>query len=145
MPDLDFVTNRLLRNPKDFAAVFKRYHGNEIANRFDELLTAHLTIAAQFVNQVKDGDTKAAMETRRLWYQNADDIATFLAEINPNNWTKAEWKKMMDEHFMLLERETTQLLNGNYSASIATFDEVENQAIMMANEMSKGIIKQFRL
>ena len=85
------------------------------------------------------------METRRLWYQNAYDIATFLAEINPNNWTKAEWKKMMDENLMLLERETTQLLNGNYSASIAKFDEVENQAIMMANEMSKDIIKQFRL
>ena len=52
---------------------------------------------------------------------------------------------MMDENLMLLERETTQLLNGNYSASIAKFDEVENQAIMMANEMSKDIIKQFRL
>ena len=46
LPDLDLVTNRLLRNPKDFEALLMPLYGDSAASRFEELLTSHLTIAA---------------------------------------------------------------------------------------------------
>lgn len=140
LDDVQAVTNRLLRNPKDFALVFRRYYGLEKANQFENLLTQHLVLAAQLVDAAKAGNTNSVNDIRKKWYKNADDIANFLSQINPY-WSESEWKKMLYEH----EKEATQLLTKEYVMSIATFDEIEKQALTMANNMAMGIIKQFRV
>jgi hypothetical protein len=144
LADLQHVTNRLLENLKDFAAVFAKYYGQEIANRFEKLFTDHLVIAARLVNQAKAGVSAAVNQTRKEWYANADEIAKFLAEINPN-WGFNEWKSMLHTHLMLTENEATQILTDKFEMSINTFDEVENQALLMADIMFKGLIRQFNI
>ena len=81
LPDTQLVTNRLLRNPKDFEAALKPFYGEKIAAAFAELLTSHLTIAAELVSAAKAGDSAAAADAERRWYANADDIAAFLSII----------------------------------------------------------------
>ncbi len=90
LPDAEAVTNRLLQNPKDFAAVLLPLYGESIAAKFSELLTSHLTIAAQLVKAAVANDSNAAAQYEKEWYANADDIAEFLSRINPN-WSKQEW------------------------------------------------------
>lgn len=63
--DLDVVTQRLLRNPSDFAAVLKPYYGDAKANRFQKFLEDHLLIAADLVNQAKSGNTEGADAARK--------------------------------------------------------------------------------
>lgn len=53
LPDVDLVTNRLLRNPLDFKRVLKPFYGDEIASKFSELFKSHLVIAAQLVKAAK--------------------------------------------------------------------------------------------
>lgn len=142
LPDVDFVTQRLLRNPKDFAALFQKFYGKQAADKFDDLLTEHLVIAADLVKAAKAGNTQKAAEIEKRWYANADDIAAFLASINPY-WSRREWQRMMYQHLDLVKSEAVQLLTGKYEESIATFDEIEKQALMMADVMQQGIVKQF--
>ncbi len=142
LPDVDFVTQRLLRNPKDFAALFQKFYGKQTAEKFDDLLTSHLVIAADLVKAAKAGETQKATEIEKKWYANADDIAAFLASINPN-WSRLEWQRMMYQHLDLVKAEAVQLLTGKYAESIDTFDEIEKQALMMADVMQQGIEKQF--
>lgn len=75
LPDLKYVTNRLLENPGDFAKVFKIFFCEQKANEFKKLLTEHLQIAGDLVNADKDGNTAKADELRKKWYENADDMA----------------------------------------------------------------------
>ncbi|OQB13859.1 MAG: hypothetical protein BWY15_01487 [Firmicutes bacterium ADurb.Bin193] len=142
--DLQYVTQRLLRNPKDFAAVLRGYYGFDKANRFEQLLTEHLTIAAGFVNEAKAGDTPAANESRKNWYRNADEIAEFLASINPF-WSRRMWQAMLHEHLKITEEEAVLRLTGQYSADVALYDEIEAQGLEMADFMAEGIINQFNL
>lgn len=142
--DLEFVTNRLLQNPVDFAKALSPYYGEQNANEFQKLLTDHLTIAAQLVNAAKDGDTNAVGILEKEWYKNASDIAEFLGRINPF-WDTSLWKQMLDEHLKLTENEAVQVLNGEYKQSITTFDMIYNQALKMADEMTRGISKQFKI
>lgn len=65
LADVDLVTKRLLRNPADIAASFRPLYGDEIAARFQSLLTDHLVIAAQLVKAAKAGDTAAAADAER--------------------------------------------------------------------------------
>ncbi len=83
LDDIEYVTHRLLRNPTDFANVFRLYYGDEIAKEIERLFTTHLTIAASLVTHAKAGDTEAVNQDRADWYRNADEISSFLASINP--------------------------------------------------------------
>lgn len=142
LPDVDLVTNRLLRNPKDFAAALKPFYGEKVASKFSDLFTSHLVIAAELVKAAKAGDSKAAADAEKRWYANADEIAAFLAGINPY-WSEMEWKDMLHEHLPLTKTEAVEMLTKNYAGSIATFDKIEKQALEMADVMANGIVKQF--
>lgn len=142
--DLDLVTKRLLRNPTDFAYALSLFYNNQQATEFEELLTEHLVIASQMVNAAKSGDTKTVDEQRKKWYQNADEIASFLGEINPY-WDQNEWQSMFYEHLQMTENEAIQILNKQYSESIEQFEAIQEEALKMADVMACGIIKQFNI
>lgn len=139
--DLQPVANRLLRNPEDFAQLFKPLYGEKIARQFQELFTMHLLIAAELVNAAKNQQAEKVAEARYKWYKNAEDIAEFLAFINPC-WNKAEWRNMLFKHLEMTETEATLRLQGNYEKDILVFDSIEVEALKMADYMSCGIIKQ---
>ncbi len=142
LPDVDLVTKRLLRNPVDFESALKPFYGNVTASRFANLLTSHLVIADQLVKAAKAGDTAAAADAEKRWYSNADEIAAFLASINPY-WSRDKWRAMLYEHLALTKSEAVDMLTGNYSGGISTFDKIEKQALEMADVMTAGIVKQF--
>lgn len=141
-PDLDFTTARLLRNPEDFANILKHYYGSDKAAKFEQLFKDHLLIAASLVNNLKAGNTEAAQEDERKWYQNADEIAIFLSSINPY-WPKDQWQSLLHDHLKMTKEEASDLLTGQYPASIIIFDEIVNQGLMMADLMAWGIMMQF--
>ncbi|AIQ14457.1 acetylglutamate kinase [Paenibacillus durus] len=143
LPDEAQVTERLLRNVPDMAAVIKRYYGDEIASRFSALMKEHLVLAAQLVKAAKAGNTQAAAEAEKKWYANADEIAAFLSSINPN-WPKRVLMKMLHEHLRLTKDEAVFRLSGNYKSDIETYDQIEKQALEMADVFTAGIVKQFQ-
>lgn len=142
LPDVDLVTQRLLQNPVDFGNALKEFYGDEVGSRFSELLKDHLVIAAELVKAAKAGDNKTAADAEKRWYDNADAIAAFLAKINPN-WSEEDWRMMLHKHLMLVKAEAVSMLTKNYGEGIKVYDELENQALDMADEMTQGIVNQF--
>jgi len=142
--DLPNVTKRLMRNPSDFANALKKYYGDEKANKFAALLKEHLSIAGDLVNAAKAGDTTTVDEKRKQWYANANEIAAFLASINPY-WSQNEWKLMLHDHLKMTEDEATLRLSSKYAKDVALYEPILNQAMMMADYMANGIRKQFQI
>ncbi|MDD4003223.1 MAG: acetylglutamate kinase [Clostridia bacterium] len=142
--DLEFVTQRLLKNPSDFGEVLGKFYDKSVADRFIKLFTDHLLIAADLVNAAKAGDSKSAEMARIRWYDNADDIAGFFAKINPF-WSERQWQQMLYEHLELTEEEAAQRLAGNYQRDIELFDDIEEQALHMADVMTRGLLRQFQM
>ena len=50
---------------------------------------------------------------------------------------------MLYEHLALTKAEAVNMLTGNYAESIAIFDQIEKQALDMADVMTYGIVLQF--
>lgn len=142
LDDLKYVTDRLLQNPKDFAKALAPYYGQQKAKKFEDLLTEHLTIAASLVNAAKDGKADEVEAQRKKWYDNADEIATFLASINCF-WSKKEWQAMLYNHLKMTESEAVLRIDGQYAKGVETFDEISAQALQMADYMAMGIRRQF--
>jgi hypothetical protein len=141
-PYTDLVVKRLLRNPKDFEAALRPIYGSEKAAMFADLLTKHLEIAAEVVKAAKAGNTAAANDAEKRWYANADEIAAFLASINPY-WSMEEWRQMLYEHLRLTKTEAVLWLTKDYARAISILDDIEKQALGMADMMTEGIIRQF--
>lgn len=142
LPDEKETTARLLRNPSDFAALLEPLYGSGIATMFANLFREHLTIAAELVKALQSGNTAAASDAQKRWYANADAIANFLSRINPY-WSKEDWRNMLYEHLRLTGIEATSRLSGNYIENIAINDQIEPQALKMADVMTHGIVQQF--
>jgi hypothetical protein len=133
---------RLLKNTKDMAEVCRMFYGEEAAKKFDELMTEHLTTAAELVQAAVAGDNNKAEDAEKRWYKNADEIAATLNMLNPN-WEEKEMKNMLYDHLRLTKAEAVARLTKDYSTDISTYDEIEKQARMMADGFSHGIIMQF--
>lgn len=142
LPDVSLVTDRLLKNPVDFEEALGPFYGQGIARTFAELLADHLTIAAELVDAAIEGDAARAADAERRWYENADDIARFLGSINPC-WSEAGWRTMLHEHLALTKSEAVSQITGDFQESIRLFDEIEEQALEMADLMVRGIVRQF--
>lgn len=142
LPDLPFVTERLLKNPKDLAEALKPFYGEQTAMQIEQLFTTHLLIAAQLVNAAKAGNTAEVDKQRRRWYANAEDIARFLACINPCS-SRCEWRELLFDHLRMTEDEAVFILTGQYEKGIEEYDAIQAEAIKMADVMTCGVIRQF--
>lgn len=136
------VTERLLKNYEDMADAMKPYYGDEKASEFGDLIEDHLLIAASLVEAAKAGNSTAADDAEEEWYKNADEIAVFMSNANPN-WNETDLKAMWHEHLKLTKDEAVARLTMDYAADIAAFDQIETQANMMADSIAYGICKQF--
>lgn len=142
LPQTDQILQRLLQNPVDFANAFAPFYGDEAAGRLEELMTAHLTIAAEVVRAAAAGDNNALADADARWRQNADDIAVFLAEIN-SNWSEEDWEAMLNEHLDIIGAFVEAMIAGNNEEAIMQADNMEAQALEMADMMANGISEQF--
>jgi uncharacterized protein (TIGR01732 family) len=142
LPDVDFVTARLLRNATDMGNLIRPFYGNNIAAKFSNLIREHLVIAAELVKAAKAGDQKAAKATERRWYANGAQISEFLSTINPNI-SKNEFRKMFFEHLALTKSEAIFILQKEFKSSIAVFNKIEAEALQMADTITVAIVKQF--
>lgn len=142
LPDVEFVIQRLLRNPADLAALFRPFYGETIANQLQTLITAHLTLAAELVRAAKAGDSAAAADIERRWYANADNIAALLRSINPY-WDYQTMRAMWHHHLEQVKAQAVARLNHDYASDIAIYDEGELLLLQMADTLTEGIVRQF--
>jgi hypothetical protein len=144
LPDVEATTARLLRNAPDFGRLFCHFYGREVGDEFSRLLTEHLVIAGELVKAAKAGNSKAATAAEKRWYANADDIVRFLNHVNPY-WSVEPMQQMWYKHLSLTKEEAITIINKDYTKSIKTFNQIENEALLMANAFSNGIIYSFSL
>lgn len=138
LADLEPVTARPWKTPQGFP---RPLHGSSARGgrrKFEELLRQHLIIGGDLVKAAKAADTASAEALRRQWYQNADEIAAFLAEINAC-WRESEWRAMLYSHLELTQQEATLRIGGNDPADIRIFGKIEAEAMEMADMMFCGL------
>lgn len=142
LKDLEATQARLLRNPKDIADVFRRFYGNAVANRIQQLLTEHLTIGKDLIVALKNKNQEEAKRLNTKWYQNADEMAEAFSSINPF-YPREEIRNMLYQHLRLTTNEVNNRLQGNYVEDINSYDMVQKEILRMSQFFVNGIVKQF--
>lgn len=142
LPDADAVIARLLQNATDMGDALRPFYGDKIGDAFSKLIKEHLLFAADLVKAAIAGDQQAATTAEKKWYSNADEIAAFLSTINPF-LSEEEVRKMFYSHLGLTKSEALLMINNNFKKSIEVYDEIQKQALGMADAITEAIVKQF--
>jgi hypothetical protein len=137
------TADRLLQNQRDIGDAITPFYGAAAGNHLTALLNDHITIAVEVLQAAKAGDTTAFDAAKTRWYANADDIADFLASVNPTSWPKDVMRADMRTHLDQTLAEAAHELGGDYAASVADYDAVHSHILAMADMLSAGIIAQF--
>ena len=143
LPDTQASVDRLLQNQVDIGNAIKPFYGDEAGNHLTDLLTQHILIAAEILQDAKAGDTAALNDAAARWYANADEIAAFLNSLNPEFWPLDQMQEMMRMHLDLTLQEAVTYLHGDYAGSVAAYEQVHLEILEMADMLSTGIIEQF--
>ena len=143
LPDLPTTQDRLLRNQVDIGDAIKPYYGEAAGNRLTALLKEHIVGAVALMSAAKAGDHALIKQRTDEWYVNGNQIADFLHEANPRNWSQESMREMMKGHLDQTLSEAVNRLTGNYADDVRDYDEIHEHILMMADSLSKGIIKQF--
>jgi hypothetical protein len=144
LPEFSAVSKRIFSVPADFSCEFKKYFDSEKVKLFEELLTQHITIFGQLVYAIVSGNKAKANDARRKWYENADETAECLADIN-FYYCQSEWRVMLYDHLFMIENAAAHRIKKNYDMDIEEYDRIESQALRMAEMMSEGIIQRLKL
>lgn len=139
--DQEQVLARLLKNQEDIGNAIKPIYGDEAGNKLTDLLTEHIEIAGQLVNAAINNENNVD-ELNREWYRNADDIAAFLSEANPN-LSEEKLDEFLEKHLELVTDDLVASIEKDWDARIESIDEGVTHIIMMADAISEAVVKQF--
>lgn len=142
-PDASAAAERLMKNQEDIGNAIKPFYGEQAGNQLTLQLKDHILIAVDLLEAAKAENNTALEEIEEKWYTNADQIATFLSEANPN-WTKEDMLNMVNEHLSLTKTEAVARLTSDYATDVVTFDALYQHAVSMGDEFTIGIVKQFQ-
>ncbi|WEG16615.1 glycosyltransferase [Alkalihalophilus pseudofirmus] len=140
--DQEQVLARLLKNQEDIGNAVKPIYGEDAGNKLTELLKEHIVIAGKIVDAAKEGQADTVDQLNKEWFENADEIASFLSEANPN-LNVEDVKNLLYAHLELVANDLTASLSKDWDARIVAIDEGVNHIILMADAISKAVIKQF--
>jgi hypothetical protein len=139
----DTTAGRLLQNQVDIGNAIKPFYGQDAGAKLTTLLQVHITDFVGLFQAAKARDAAALESAKTAVYANAQEIADFLAAANPKNWSQDEMRSMMKEHIDQTISYGSAELSGRYAEGIATYDLAEQHMLMMADDLSDGIINAF--
>lgn len=140
--DIEAVGLRLYQLPVEFGNVFELFYGQQIGSHIERFLTDQLLLVADIIRAQKIGNTEAIDANTLMLYQSGNEMAAFLAQINPY-WDERVWANLFTEFLRTKIAETLTIGAGDFNESIIVSENLRDQALNMADYMAQGLIQNF--
>lgn len=134
------VTNKMYREiPLDFYNSLVVFYGEEIAERFLNLISQQILLFWRLIDAVKNKNTAVVDTTTQELYANSTAMATFMAQINPY-WDEELWKNLLDLYISMKIEQILAIVQKNWDREIQIFSRIESHARIMGSYMARGVI-----
>jgi len=141
LADRDQVATRLLKNSDDIGELIAPFYGSENTTNFNSLFKNHLATTLELAVAAKAGDEAKMNEVEKRLNQNVDELISEISTAN-RSLNKEELKTMLYDYNRLIKEDVTAHFSNSYETEISTFDRLHDQAMIIADVFSTGILKQ---
>jgi hypothetical protein len=132
------VAERLLKNQADIGNAIVPYYGKAAGDQLGGLLKEHILVAVDLLDAAKSGDQTKYNDADARWHKNAQDMAAFLGNANPN-WNTTDIVTMLNNYLNLTTQEAVAHMQKDYVKDIALSDQIYNQVLGMSDPNSRHI------
>jgi hypothetical protein len=133
------ISNRLYQIPSSLGSMFEPYFGVKASEQLQQLLLLYIVNAQSLITAEYSKDKQAADAAATALFQSSDDIADFLASINPY-WNKSQWEYLFYYLNELIITETVTMLAGEYDKELDIRDRMMKHALVMGDYMASGVM-----
>ncbi len=142
LPNAEAVKARLMENPSEITAVFEKFYSQPMTTQLNQLLSEHLRLASELLEDLKENDMENAAQVEAQWYQNADKIARLLSSSN-SKYNYEELRRMLRTHLDMLKNTMVADLNGEHARTVQLTDESNEHLMQLADGLTEGLLAQF--
>lgn len=137
--DLEAIKNKLFTFPGEFAQKFQPFFGVELSERFQHLLLMYIVQAMAIVDAQKINDQQALDMVVRNLYRYSDELADFLARINPY-WSRSLWQELLYNLNSRGISEIIALFTQDYVKEIDIRSRLLKHALTLGDYMAAGVM-----
>lgn len=134
----DLIEAKLYQVPLEYGHVMKLIFGDRVSEDYITSLSNYIIILRNLFHAQLTGDADAASEYTKQLYQNVEQRAAFLAQINPY-WQEDTWRTLLYTFNSMILEDSTSLLTQQYEQNILIFDRLLAQSTIIGDYFSQGI------
>lgn len=132
------VFNRLYKIPQEFGNTIRLVMGNQIAERYVQLLSLQIVLIREIIEAQMAGNIDLVNEKVRQLYQNAEDRTKFIASINPY-WDETVVRNLIYTYHQYTLEEISTLLSGDYQKNIDIYDRLLHHTDSIGDYFAQGL------
>lgn len=138
-PQADATLATLMQNQVDIGNAIVPFYGPDAGATLTALLQQHIALYGAVLNDYVTNNGQFDTDVAAL-YENGAAVGDFLANANPA-WS--DMGDMMKTHLDLTWQEGKAFADGDHQLGLQTYQEIVNEIMQMADELSAGIIAGF--
>lgn len=133
-------TELFLEQPAVIYSELRKYIGDEEAQQYLNVVSRFTAENWNLTNAYKNNDKIAIDLITSQWLKAADELAAFYAK-NFKHLDETQWSNLVYEYLNLRIKEINALIVGDYDLEIKIYNQLENKAIELANNIAISIIE----
>lgn len=135
LPDLDAITQRLMKNQEDIGGFVKPIVGTQNGSTLTDLLKQHILMAARAISAVKTGNSKQIDEAVKKVFANSAQVSVFISTLNPAKLPPDAVRQMFDAHNQYVIDMTVSHSQKLYEKEIELFDAYYSHMLMFSDTL----------
>jgi hypothetical protein len=139
-PNQQAIANQIYKLPLDYGNVMKLIFGDKVSGDYINLVSQYVIILEYLFYYQMIGDQNSASNYTQQLYQNINQRAAFLAQINPY-WQENTWKTLLTTFNNMILEESTALLSKEYDKCVDIFNSLLSQSSIIGDYFSEGILQ----
>lgn len=139
LENTDDTLMQLLGNVDDITDAFANNYSPAAIQQLKELLTEHIQLAGNLIDELKRGEREEYNHILPDWYENGERIADFLSR-QTAAYNRQELRDMIKNHLDILREEIESWFEKDYRKDIDAFIRAENEILSMADYLAGGLL-----
>lgn len=140
--ETDYISQRLYELPAILNRKTETILGTKNSEGLLSLLSVYTIRLESVINSIMNEDEAMTEASMNALYQYANQIAEYLASINPY-WTKSKWKELLYTYNNYLIDEACAIQRKEYDESLFIFEDLLKSALAIADYFAQGLNQYF--
>lgn len=132
------IAKKMYSLPNRFHEKAELIFGSPLSEELLNLLSLHVLHVQSLVNAMVSGDQAGANYATQSLYQNADNIASQFAKMNPF-WDVMQWKTLLYNYINLIIQDVVALGSGEFETELDIFERMLLAALALGDYHADGL------